>query len=109
MDPARELTLGSFKTMLTEMTALLEADTGHIEASFPFFLKKAAPVSGVNSLLNYQVNFHGELSGGNPRVRLKVVVPVTSLCPCSKSIAAYGAHNQRAHVTLDVRTEHPIW
>jgi GTP cyclohydrolase IB len=109
MDPARELTLGSFKTMLTEMTALLEADTGHIEASFPFFLTKTAPVSGVNSLLNYQVTFQGELSGGNPRVRLKIVVPVTSLCPCSKSIAAYGAHNQRAHATLDVRTDHPIW
>ena len=109
MGQAREITMASFKTMLTEMTARLEAEEGHIEMTFPYFVNKAAPVSGVESLLDYEVSFHGELIEGTPRLRVKVVVPVTSLCPCSKSIAAYGAHNQRSHVTLTVRTDHFIW
>ncbi len=109
MGQEREITLPSFRAMLVDMTARLEAEEGHIEMTFPYFINKAAPVSGVESLLDYEVSFHGELIEGTPRMRVKVVVPVTSLCPCSKSIAAYGAHNQRAHVTLMVRTEQPLW
>ncbi len=109
MGHERELTVASFKTMLAEMTARLEADAGHIEMTFPYFVDKAAPISGARSLLNYDVTFIGELIDGQPRMRVKVVVPVTSLCPCSKSIANYGAHSQRAHVTLAVRTDHCLW
>jgi GTP cyclohydrolase I len=109
MGREREITMASFKAMLTEMTARLEAQEGHIEMTFPYFVNKAAPVSGVESLLNYEVSFHGELVAGAPRLRIKVIVPVTSLCPCSKSIARYGAHNQRSHVTVTVRTDHFIW
>ncbi len=105
----REITVESFKAMLAEMTSRLESDAGHIEMTFPFFVNKAAPVSGVKSLLDYEVTFLGAWIDGVPRIRVKVVVPVHSLCPCSRSISNYGAHNQRAHVTLTVRTDHFIW
>ncbi|MGI8740768.1 MAG: GTP cyclohydrolase FolE2 [Gammaproteobacteria bacterium] len=101
--------LASFGSMLSEMTRRLEADTGHIEMSFPFFVGKSAPVSGARSVMNYEVTFLGGLTDDTASVRARVVVPVTSLCPCSKNIAAYGAHNQRSHVTLTVRAERPIF
>ncbi|HEX2237859.1 MAG TPA: GTP cyclohydrolase FolE2 [Gammaproteobacteria bacterium] len=109
MGHEREITAQSFKAILTEMTAHLEADAGHIEMTFPYFIAKSAPVSGVESRMNYDVTFQGDLLSGVPRMRVKVVVPVTSLCPCSKNIAAYGAHNQRSHITLNVHTDHFIW
>jgi GTP cyclohydrolase I len=109
MGHEREITVQSFKAILTEMTARLEADAGHIEMTFPYFIAKSAPVSGVESRMNYDVTFQGDLLGGVPRMRVKVVVAVTSLCPCSKNIAAYGAHNQRSHITLNVHTDHFIW
>ncbi|MDQ4147933.1 MAG: GTP cyclohydrolase FolE2, partial [Pseudomonadota bacterium] len=109
MGHEREITAQSFKAILTEMTARLEADAGHIEMTFPYFIAKSAPVSGVESRMNYHVTFQGDLLGGVPRMRVKVVVAVTSLCPCSKNIAAYGAHNQRSHITLNVHTDHFIW
>ncbi|HEY2189888.1 MAG TPA: GTP cyclohydrolase FolE2 [Caldimonas sp.] len=84
------------------MLALLGADAGRIEASFPFFLRKRAPVSGVESLLEYQGRFDVEATGAAVRIWLEVVVPVKSLCPCSKEISDYGAHNQRSHVTIRV-------
>jgi GTP cyclohydrolase I len=95
--------------MLAEMARRLEANTGHIEMSFPYFINKAAPISGVKSLMDYQVAFLGEISGGKDVMTIKVVVPVTSLCPCSKEISQYGAHNQRSHVTLTVRTNTFVW
>ena len=91
------------------MSRRLEADTGHIEMSFPYFINKAAPISGVKSLMDYQVTFAGEIRGGQDIMTIKVVVPVTSLCPCSKEISQYGAHNQRSHVTVTVRTNTFVW
>ena len=105
----RELSVKSFKDMLVEMTERLEAEAGHIEMSFPYFVNKKAPVSEVQSLMDYDVTFIGELTGGQPELLVKVVVPVTSLCPCSKKIAEYGAHNQRSHVTVTVRTNGFVW
>ena len=64
-------------------------------------MNKTAPVSGVQSLLDYEVTLAGESRNGDTRLFLKVLVPVTSLCPCSKKISQYGAHNQRSHVTID--------
>jgi GTP cyclohydrolase I len=84
------------------MLALLGADAGRIEASFPFFLRKRAPVSGVESLLEYQGRLIAETRDGASTVWVEVVVPVKSLCPCSKEISDYGAHNQRSHVTIRV-------
>jgi GTP cyclohydrolase I len=77
--------------------------------TFPYFINKAAPVSGVQSLLDYEVSFIGEIRGGKIDTTVKVLVPVTSLCPCSKKISNYGAHNQRSHVTISALINDFIW
>ncbi|MEW6312767.1 MAG: GTP cyclohydrolase FolE2 [Pseudomonadota bacterium] len=105
----REISVESFEGMLRDMMSRLEAKSGHIEMNFPYFINKAAPVSGVQSLLDYDVTFVGEILNGHYQFTMKVVVPVTSLCPCSKEIAEYGAHNQRSHVTVTARTHHFVW
>ena len=105
----REISVESFGSMLTEMVKRLEAEAGHIEMSFPYFISKAAPVSGVKSLLDYEVTFAGEIRNSMIEHSTKVVVPVTSLCPCSKKISDYGAHNQRSHVTITVKTNDFVW
>jgi GTP cyclohydrolase I len=104
-----EITVESFRVMLKEMTGLLEAQSGYIQMSFAYFVNKAAPVSGVKSLMDYQVTLTGTFNDDGPAMRVKVVVPVTSLCPCSKAISDYGAHNQRSHVTVDARTDVFVW
>lgn len=107
---AREISVESFEPMLRDMVKRLEAQTGHLEMTFPYFINKAAPVSGVQSLMDYEVTFIGEIrSGGEYDFRIKVVVPVTSLCPCSKQISNYGAHNQRSHVTVTAAVCDHIW
>ncbi len=105
----REISIESFEDMLAEMTERLEAESGHIEMSFPYFVNKTAPVSGVQSLLDYDVTFLGSRSGSQHETTLKVVVPVTSLCPCSKKISDRGAHNQRSHVTITIKTREFVW
>ena len=105
----REISVESFGAILHEMVTRLEAKSGYIEMNFPYFVNKAAPVSGVQSLLDYDVTFIGEIVDGKPRFTMKVLVPVTSLCPCSKEISDRGAHNQRSHVTLTLRTNEFIW
>jgi GTP cyclohydrolase I len=105
----REISVESFKQMLEEMARLLEADSGHIEMSFPYFISKQAPVSGVVSLMDYDVTLIGEIKEGATHANIKVVVPVTSLCPCSKEISERGAHNQRSHVTVNARTQGFVW
>jgi GTP cyclohydrolase I len=105
----REISVESFKDMLSEMVERLESERGHIEMSFPFFVNKKAPVSGVESLLDYEVTLIGEIRNDEPQMFIKVIVPTTSLCPCSKSISDRGAHNQRSHVTLTVRTCKFVW
>jgi GTP cyclohydrolase I len=105
----REITVDSFRAMLRQMVKKLEAETGHVEMAFPYFVSKKAPVSGVESLLDYEVTFIGEIVEGRERFAMKVLVPVTSLCPCSKKISDYGAHNQRSHVTVTVRTAGFVW
>ena len=105
----REITVESFKEMLKEMTERLEADSGHIEMQFHYFVNKKPPISGVESLLDYDVTLIGEIIHGKPKMNIKVVVPVTSLCPCSKKISDYGAHNQRSHVTVSAETKGFVW
>jgi GTP cyclohydrolase I len=90
------------------MVARLEVTEGRIEMQFPFFIEKAAPISGVKSLLDYEVTLIGDIKAGVARITTKVVVPVTSLCPCSKEISAYGAHNQRSHITISVKGAVPL-
>lgn len=105
----REISVESFPAMLRQMTEVLDADSGHIEMSFPYFVMKTAPVSKVQSLLDYDVSIIGAVHKGDATTTIKVVVPVTSLCPCSKKISKYGAHNQRSHVTVTVTSKEFVW
>jgi GTP cyclohydrolase I len=105
----REISVDSFQKMLAEMTSHLDSEAGHIEMSFPYFVMKRAPVSGVESLMDYRASLVGEHKEGRNRMWLKVTVPVTSLCPCSKGISDYGAHNQRSHVTITARLNSHVW
>ncbi len=105
----REISVESFRHMLPEMTYRLEAESGYIEMCFPYFIAKRAPISGVQSLLDYEVTFIGKIHNGKITMTVKVMVPVTSLCPCSKEISDYGAHNQRSHVTVAATIDDFLW
>src|SRR6202050_2795730 len=86
----REISVDSFRSMLGEMTERLDADAGHIEMTFPFFVMKRAPVTGVESLMDYQASLIGEICRGEAHTWVKVVVPVTSLCRGSNKIFDRG-------------------
>lgn len=100
---AQPLDAAGLRAMLSRMLDRLEADEGRFELTFPLFVRKAAPVSGVTSLMDYQVSWVAERRAGRVTLAMAVQVPVTSLCPCSKDISEYGAHNQRSHITISVR------
>jgi GTP cyclohydrolase IB len=102
LDPA------SLQTRHAAMLDKLAATEGRIEAAFSFFLRKRAPVSGLQSLLDYQGRLIAETRAGRTTVYSEVAVPVKSLCPCSKEISDYGAHNQRSVITLRVETLQPV-
>jgi GTP cyclohydrolase I len=91
----------SLRRLMHVVLERLHAASGSIELRFPYFIRKRAPVSGVESVMDYRVTYRAEVTAARGyRTTLKVVVPVTSLCPCSKEIADYGAHNQRSHITI---------
>ena len=98
-----EISVESFESMLRAMVDKLETESGDIEMTFPYFMRKTAPVSRVKSLLDYEVTFIGEIKKRKLQVHHEGVVPVTSLCPCSKQVSAYGAHNQRSHMSISIR------
>lgn len=90
--------------LLQKIIDRLHAENAYYEARFPFFVTKSAPVSGAKSLMDYQVTLSGKIADGKKVNQITVVVPVTSLCPCSKQISEYGAHNQRSEITLKAVT-----
>jgi GTP cyclohydrolase IB len=95
------ITAKSFLALEQKMRDKLEAQAGYLEMAFPYFRRKAAPVSGVESLLDSDVKLIVETTVDcGTRLTIQVVAPVTSLCPCSKKISDYGAHNQRSHITI---------
>ena len=103
------LTQDGLFRMLEDMLARLDARSGRIELVFPYFIRKTAPVSGVESLLDYDATLIIEKTEGERAcLTLRVTAPVTSLCPCSKEISEYGAHNQRSHITLEARLRAPM-
>ena len=104
-----ELSVGGMRQLLSVIRRTLNAERAYVDARFPYFITKAAPVSGVASALDYEVALYGEQTGDRSDVTLKIVVPVTSLCPCSKEISKYGAHNQRSHVAVSARVEGAIY
>lgn len=98
-----------FHKLLANMVKKLEAKNGYIEMQFPYFMEKTAPVSGVKSLMDYQVNLVGQIENGHVDSTLEVTIPVKSLCPCSKKISEYGAHNQRSHLTVGINCSSKMW
>jgi GTP cyclohydrolase IB len=104
IDEIREpITLAGLSPLLDTMLQRLDAQGGRIEIDFPWFMRKTAPVSGVPSLMDYEVKLSAEQADGKRTINATVVVPVMSLCPSSKAISDYGAHSQRSHLTLTVR------
>ncbi len=99
-----EVTMRTLPAILRRLKERLDAASARIEVAFPYFLERVAPVSGARALLDYECSFVGEVDGGREDFVLGVRVPVASLCPCSKAISDYGAHNQRGYVTLEVRS-----
>jgi GTP cyclohydrolase IB len=102
------LDAATLRAQLQHMLSMLGAQEGRVEARFGFFLRKRAPVSGVQSLLDYQGRWIAETRNGQTTVWSEVGVPVKSLCPCSKEISDYGAHNQRSLVTIRLEQLQPL-
>lgn len=101
-----EVTMRTLPDILEDLRQRLDAVGARIEVSFPYFLERKAPVSGAGGLMDYECSFVGELrSNAEPDFILGVRVPVTTLCPCSKAISDYGAHNQRGYVEMKVRSQ----
>lgn len=95
--------------MLRAMQQRLHAESAHLEMEFPFFLVKKAPVSGKEGVMDYLVRFDATLTGRRLDFLLTVKINVTTLCPCSKAISKYGAHNQRGEVTVQIRSDKIVW
>lgn len=95
--------------ILYEMQKKLSADTAHIEMEFPYFMTKKAPATKRESLMDYTARFDATANGKEIDFVLTVMVPVTTLCPCSKAISRYSAHNQRGEVKVQIRFRKPIW
>ena len=98
-----EFTMRTLPSLLEEMKERLEAESARVELRFPYFIEKTAPVTKKAALMDLACGFTGEVNGDRSDFILHVTVPVASLCPCSKEISEYGAHNQRGQVVLDVR------
>jgi GTP cyclohydrolase IB len=98
-----EVTMRTLPDILHDLKKRLDAEEAHIEVSFTYFVTKKAPVSGSPAKVGCDCTFLGTSNGTRDDFALRVVVPVTTLCPCSKEISEYGAHNQRGYVTMEVR------
>ncbi len=97
-------------TILEDMKNILGAESSHIEISFPYFMEKSSPTTGSKGLMDYNCSISGSSDAAkNTDIVLKVAVPVTSVCPCSKEISEYGAHNQRGEVLVSTRFDKFIW
>ena len=99
----------SLRPFLETLRNRLHSTAAYLTLQFPFFLEKKAPVTLRSSLMNYQVTLNASLSENEYRLRQRIKIPLKTLCPCSKSIAKYGAHNQRGVVTVQVETRRTVW
>ena len=105
----QEISPANLGSILEEMKRRLNAESAHMELSFPYFIEKTAPVSGTPSLMEYKCSFFGSLNGKGKDIMVEVAVPITTVCPCSKEISAFGAHNQRGEVRLSIRFTKFTW
>ncbi len=104
-----EMNIERIPILLRELQKKLHAEAAHLTLEFPYFIEKQAPVTGAKGLVDYHVKLEGSVYGNDIDVVLTVTVPVTTLCPCSKAISEYGAHNQRGYVTLAARFAGMLW
>ena len=104
-----DLNLKTFFEMLDKIKKSLDAPAANLEISFPYFMKKRAPVSDVPSMMEYTCNYVGEIIGEDRRLHIGITVPVCTLCPCSKEISTHGAHNQRGNVSVRVLFKDFFW
>jgi GTP cyclohydrolase I len=105
---SRRISLQNFSEILEEMKQRLSAESAHMEITFPYFINKAAPVTGIEGLMEYKCTFKGSLNNGSDLLII-IHVPISTLCPCSKEISDFGAHNQRGEVRLQVRFKKFVW
>ena len=105
---SKRVSLQNFSEILDEVKSRLNAESAHMEITFPYFINKMAPVTGSEGLMEYKCTFKGYLNKGIDIVTI-IHVPISTLCPCSKEISDFGAHNQRGIVTLQVRFKKFIW
>lgn len=103
------LHVDNIREILEQLTKRLESDCAHVDFEFPFFLEKLAPATKAPGLMDYTARFNATLEKGKMDFVVTAIVPVTTLCPCSKAISARGAHNQRGQVTLAIRFQKPMW
>jgi len=104
------VSLKKIKELLEQMKAHLNAESAHIEVSFSYFIEKRAPVSGAPGLMDYDCRFFGSSNRASKTdLVCEVVVPISSVCPCSKEISEVGAHNQRGQVNLQTRFKKFFW
>ncbi|HDS09636.1 MAG TPA: GTP cyclohydrolase I FolE2, partial [Firmicutes bacterium] len=103
-----KITYKQIKLLLQEMKGSFDAECAHIELAFPYFIEKKAPVSGQKSLLKYDVKFEASY-GESYHFILCVQIPVQTLCPCSKEISSYGAHNQRSVISISIESKGLFW
>ncbi len=114
-DCAGEITPDSVPVILCALQERLGSRRASLEISFPYFLRRPAPVSGSTAYMDYQCRILGLIEDAHAQLTVSVRVPVTSVCPCSKAISDYGAHNQRSHITIEARTRNdgsrqaPVW
>ncbi|MBD3170820.1 MAG: GTP cyclohydrolase I FolE2 [candidate division Zixibacteria bacterium] len=105
-----EIDISKFEEMLRFIKKKLKADKAHLEFYFPFFISKKAPVTGSEGMIDYRCSFRGAINGDDEiDLVIGIEAPVTSLCPCSKEISDYGAHNQRSIISLSYRSNEFIW
>ena len=105
---SRRISLQNFSEILEEMKKRLNAESAHMEITFPYFINKAAPVTGSEGMMEYKCTFKGSLNRGID-LMITIHVPISTLCPCSKEISDFGAHNQRGEVRLQVRFNKFVW
>ncbi|MBQ2314313.1 MAG: GTP cyclohydrolase I FolE2 [Treponema sp.] len=103
------LGMKQFLAMLEEIRTALAAERAFGSMTFPFFMEKNAPVSRAPGIMDYTCTYEGEVTGSRQRFFLKIAVPVTTVCPCSKAISEYGAHNQRGIVTVTLQNTSLFW
>ncbi len=103
------LTPGHIPVITRAILERLDAESAHFSASFTYFIEKLAPVTGAPGLMNYEVTFECTASASGDDMVMRVAAPATSLCPCSKEISEYGAHNQRCRIEAAVRTRERVW